>query len=176
MKRLSAVFGVLLLATCGASHSRAAAAAGPMQQAIAALPNDADVRIIYTDVLGDKKSVRNDLQVSPERTFHLILRETKLAPAAKTKQTPLVTAQAQDRWQLLIHAREWNGQEALESGSAAEKKLIWLLRRRIAATTDAAEKQNASTLAEALMSRSQSYPAPGSGRWALRSAALTKKP
>lgn len=167
MNRVSAILGLLLLAACGASQSRAAG--GTMQQAIAALPNDASVRILYTDVLGDKKSIRNDLQVSPERTFHLILRETKLVPAAKGKQS-------QDRWQLLIHAREWNGQELLESGSLAEKKLAWLLHRRAAVTTDAAEKLNASTLVGVLMNRNQSFPAPNSGKWALRSAALTKKP
>ena len=175
MKRFSAIFGVLLLATCGASQGRAAAAAGPMQQAIAALPNDADVRIIYTDVLGDKKSVRHDLQISQDRTFHLILRDAK--PAAKRdKQTPAVVNQAQDRWQLVIHAREWKGQESLESGSLAEKKLIWLLHRRAATVTDAAEKLNASTLVGVLMNRNQSFPAPNSSKWALRSAALTKKP
>ncbi len=174
MNRLAAIFGLLLLATCGASQGRAAAA-GAMQQAIAALPNDADVRIIYTDVLGDKKSVRHDLQISQDRTFHLILRDAK--PAAKRdRQTPPVAIQAQDRWQLVIHAREWKDQESLESGSAAEKKLIWLLRRRVATTTNAAEKQNASTLVEVLMNRQQSFPAPNSGKWALRSAALTKKP
>jgi len=167
MNRVSAILGLLLLAACGASQSRAAGST--MQQAIAALPNDASVRILYTDVLGDKKSIRNDLQVSPEWTFHLILRETKLVPAAKGKPS-------QDRWQLLIHAREWNGQELLESGSLAEKKLAWLLHRRAAVTTDAAEKLNASTLVGVLMNRNQSFPAPNSGRWALRSAALTKKP
>jgi hypothetical protein len=169
MKRVSVILGLLLLVTSGASHSRAAAAAGPMQQAIAALPNDADVRITYTDVLGDKKSIRNDVQVSPERTFHLILRESKLVPAVKGKPS-------QDRWQLLIHAREWNGQEALESDSAAERKLIWLLRRRITTATDVAERQNAAALVEALMNRKAPFPAPNSGKWALRSAALTKKP
>ncbi|MFA6562492.1 MAG: hypothetical protein WCV00_11345 [Verrucomicrobiia bacterium] len=174
MNRVSVILGLLLLATCGASHSRAAAGSS-MQQAIAALPNNADVRIIYTDVLGDKKSVRHDLQISQDRTFHLILRDAK--PAAKRdKQTPAVVNQAQDRWQLVIHAREWKGQESLESGSAAEKKLIWLLHRRAAATTDAAEKLNASTLVGILMNRNQSFPAPNSGKWALRSAALTKKP
>ncbi|MBI5687052.1 MAG: hypothetical protein HZC54_18435 [Verrucomicrobia bacterium] len=167
MNRVSVILGLLLLVICGARHSRAAG--GAMQEVIAALSNDASVRIIYTDVLGDKKSVRNDLQVSPERTFHLILRETRLVPAAKGKPS-------QDRWQLLIHAREWNGQELLESGSLAEKKLIWLLHRRAAVTTDAAEKLNASTLVGVLMNRSQSFPAPNSGKWALRSAALTKKP
>lgn len=174
MKRVSVILGLLLLVTCGASHSRAAG--GTMQQTIAALPNDADVRIIYTDVLGDKKSIRHDLRVPPDQTFHLILREAKVTPAAKTKQTPLVAGQSPDRWQLLVNAREWNGQEAIEFGSPAEKKLIWLLRRRIATTTDAAEKQNASTLIGVLMDRKQSFPAPTSGRWALRSAALTKKP
>ena len=145
-----------------------------MQQVIAALPNDADVRIIYTDVLGDKKSIRNDLKVSEDRTFHLILRDTP--PPARGKPTSPAAGQTPDRWQLLVHAKEWNGQESLESGSFAEKKLVWLLRKRIAATTNAAEKQNASTLVEALMNRKQSFPAPGSGRWALLSAALAKKP
>lgn len=173
MNRLPVVIALLVLLICGTSHVRGQS--GSMEQAIAALPNDADVRIIYTDVLGDKKSVRNDLQVSQDRTFHLILRDAK--PASKRdKQTPAVVNQTQDRWQLLIHAREWNGQESLESGSVAEKKLIWLLRKRIAATTDAAERQNGSTLVEALMNRKQSFPAPNSGKWALHSAALTKKP
>ncbi len=167
MERASVILGLLLLAAIGGNQGRAAS--GTMQQTIAALPNDASVRIIFTDVLGDKKSIRNDLQVSPERTFHLVLRETKLVPASKGKQT-------QDRWQLLIHAREWNGQESLESGSLAEKKLIWLLHRRAAATTDAAEKLNASTLVGVLMNRQQSFPAPNSGRWAIRSASLAKKP
>ena len=49
------------------------------------------------------------------------------------------------------------------------------LRRRIAAATDAAEKQNASVLVEVLMNRKQPFPAPNSGRWALRSAALPPK-
>jgi hypothetical protein len=167
MNRASAILALLLLANCGVVSLRAAE--GTMQQAIAALPNDASVRILYTDVLGDKKSIRNDLQVSPERTFHLILREAKPSQAAKGKTV-------QDCWQLLVHAREWNGQETLEAGSLAEKKLAWLLHRRAAATTDAAEKQNASTLVGVLMNRSQSFPAPNSGRWVLRSTVLNKKP
>ncbi|MCX6898122.1 MAG: hypothetical protein NT105_05405 [Verrucomicrobia bacterium] len=172
MNRLPVVIGLLVLLICGTSHVRAQS--GSIQQAIAALPNDTAVRIIYTDVLGDKKSIRHDLQVSPERTFHLILRDIR--PSSKTRQMQAAASQTPDRWQLLVHAREWNGQESLESGSLAEKKLIWLLRRRIATTTDAVEKQNASTLVEVLMNRKQSFPAPNSGRWALRSAALTKKP
>ena len=178
MNRLSAIIGLLLFLICGASHVRAQG--GTMQQAIAALSNDTDVRIIYTDVLGDKKSIRNDLQVSQELTFHLVLRVPTAAP--KQKQTtaaasrlPVIASQTQDSWQLLVHAREWNGQETLEAGSLAEKKLIWLLRRRMAATTDAVEKQNASVLVEVLMNRKQSFPAPNSGRWALRSAALPPK-
>jgi hypothetical protein len=171
MKRLSVVFGVLLLFVCGAHP--VLAAAGALQQAIAALPNNADVRIIYTDVLGDKKSVRNDLQISPEQTFHLILREVT---ASKTKRPPTAATPTSDRWQLVVHAHEWKSQETIEAGSAAEKKLLWLLRRRMATTTDAVEKQNASTLAEALMSRATPFPAPNSGRWVLRSATLTKKP
>ncbi|MBI5821716.1 MAG: hypothetical protein HZA88_22320 [Verrucomicrobia bacterium] len=167
MNRLSVILGLSLLVACGARYSHAAG--GTMQQVIAGLPNDASVRVIFTDVLGDKKSIRNDLQVSPEQTFHLILREAKPAPASKGKQT-------QDRWQLLVHAREWNGQESLEADSLAEKKLIWLLHRRATATTDPIEKQNASTLVGVLMNRRQSFPAPNSGKWMLRSAALTKKP
>jgi hypothetical protein len=179
MNRLSAIIGLLLLLICGVRSG--CAQDGTMQDAIAALPNDADVRIMYTDVLGDKKSIRNDVQVSQDRTFHLILQVPTAAP--KQKQTtpaasrlPVIASQMPDAWKLLVHAREWNGQETLEPGSLAEKKLIWLLRRRVAATTDAVEKQNASVLVEVLMNRKAAFPAPTSGRWALRSAALPKKP
>jgi hypothetical protein len=179
MKRSLAITGLVVFLVVGASTGRAQN--GSMQQAIAALPNDADIHIIYTDVLGDKKSIRNDLQVSEDLTVHLVLRVPSAAPkkkqAAATASPPAATSgQASDPWQLVINARAWNGQETLEAGGPAEKKLVWLLRRRITVTTDAAEKQNAAVLVEVLQNHKQSFPAPNSGRWALRSAAIAKKP
>ena len=179
MKRSFAISGLVALLVAGAGSGRAAS--GTMQQAIAALPNDADVHILYTDVLGDKKSIRNDLVVPQDRTFHLILRVPS-APSKKKQATgaasqpPAISTHSSDAWEMLIRAREWDSQETLEAGSLAEKKLVWLLRRRIAATTDATEKQNASVLVEVLMNHMQSFPGPASGRWVLRSALLPKKP
>ncbi len=179
MKRLFAITGLMVVLVGGAGDGFAQG--GTLQQALAALPNDADVQLVFTDVLGDKRSIRSDLQVSQDLMFHLVLHVSVATPAKKktavaTDSQPTPAAGQSDAWELVINPREWNGRETLVEGSLAEKKLIWLLRRRVAATTDAIEKQNAAVLAEVLMNHKQPYPGPASGRWVLRSATLSKKP
>jgi hypothetical protein len=150
MKNIVLIFSGYLLFAGITNWAGGTAVAPPTNRAIAETPSDVSVSLPKTGTAVDGGSILNDIKFSDGRLYRLVL------------DTPFSMSTDELRY-TEIHFRivrlpDRSQSEVLEHGSAAEHRLIQLLKSLIATTKDPHEKKNANSLVRFLNDRKQGFP------------------
>lgn len=148
---------VILFATAYCLEAESSPGPDALNREIANTPKDISVLIEATDFAMDGGAVLNDLRFSNGRKYVLKL-DFPLDLASDKVLYPNI------HFTISIRG-DWVNREVLEHGSAAERRLIELLKRLMESTEDSHQKKNAASLVLFLRDRKQPFPSFRSKYW-----------